>query len=208
MTLLIDGPEKADNCLVLAHGAGAGMDTEFMQTIAEGLAAKGIRVVRFEFPYMQRRRAEGRKFPPNKQDVLLESFVEVLSTQQAKRLFIGGKSMGGRIASMLAHEGLSEQTIQGVVCLGYPFFAPKKPRELAESRVAFLSEMQTPTLIVQGERDTFGRQDELQAMALPASIQCQFLPDGDHSFKPRVKSGYTLEQNMMSAVDRISAFIL
>src|SRR6266700_7144675 len=103
MALLFDGPDDARLTLVLAHGAGAPMDSGFMQTVAHGIAAAGIRVARFEFPYMQRRRETGKGGAPDREPVLLESWLEVIAKLGGgSRLVIGGKSMGGRIATMVA----------------------------------------------------------------------------------------------------------
>ena len=111
----IDGPAKAAVTVILAHGAGAGMDTPFMEFFAEGLAQGGLRVVRFEFPYMAQRRLGGPKRPPDRADVLRQAWLEVVRQFQGQRLVIGGKSLGGRIASMIA----DEVQAAGLVCLGY-----------------------------------------------------------------------------------------
>lgn len=207
--MLINTPANAKASFVFAHGAGAGMDTPFMQMIAEGLAAHDIRVVRFEFPYMQRRRLEGKKFPPDRQEKLLQAWRDILQQLDvAGPLFIGGKSMGGRIAGLLAAQEAAVYNIAGLICLGYPFYPPKSERTPAVSRGAFLTGMQTPTLILQGERDSFGSRAELDAMPFSSQVQYHFLPDGDHSFKPRVKSGFTLEQNLQLAVTQMAAFML
>ncbi|MCG8611358.1 MAG: alpha/beta hydrolase, partial [Pseudomonadales bacterium] len=122
---------KSDLCLILAHGAGAPMDSEFMNTISVNLVAEGIKVVRFEFPYMQKRRITGKKSPPDRQPKLLEAWREVIKPfSEERNLFIGGKSMGGRMATVLSAEQESSQVmdrIGGVVCMGYPFHPPGKP---------------------------------------------------------------------------------
>ena len=119
MLLLKDGPEKAPVKIILAHGAGAPMDSPFMVYFAEKLGALGVSVVRFEFPYMQKRRDEGTKKPPDRQPKLLECWKEVIEQerQSDQKLVIGGKSMGGRMASLIADEVGAD----GLVCLGYPF---------------------------------------------------------------------------------------
>ncbi|VFT14068.1 putative hydrolase [Pseudomonas aeruginosa] len=132
--------------LILAHGAGAPMDSPFMERIAELLAAQGIAVARFEFPYMAQRREDGRKRPPNPQAQLLDCWrrvhAQVRETLDGP-LALGGKSMGGRMASLLA----DELGADALVCLGYPFYAAGKPEK---PRVAHLAGLRTPTLIVQG----------------------------------------------------------
>jgi predicted alpha/beta-hydrolase family hydrolase len=198
---MIDGPAAAQSTIVLAHGAGAPMDSPFMEKIAGGLAARGLRVVRFEFPYMQRRRRGGRSGAPDRQAVLQESWLSVIDCLGGgARLVIGGKSLGGRIASGIADDAGA----RGLVCLGYPFHPPGKPDRL---RVAHLEGLSTPTLIVQGTRDTLGNQDEIRSYKLSPTIRVVYLEDGDHSFKPRVKSGRSEEQNLQEAVDTVASFV-
>ena len=130
--LLVSGADSAPLRVLLAHGAGAGMDSPFMAAMADGLAEQGWQVLRFEFPYMQRQRSSGKKRPPDKADVLLDSFRDqVKALAQDKPLVIGGKSMGGRIASLLADALFDEQRIQACICLGYPFHPLGKPESAA-----------------------------------------------------------------------------
>lgn len=197
---IFDGPARARRTLVLAHGAGAPMDSSFMDEIAQGLAAEKIRVVRFEFPYMQRRRETGSKRPPDRQNVLLDCWRDVLKQLKVRRPILAGKSMGGRMASLIA----DEVAARGLVCLGYPFHAPGKPDQ---PRIEHLHAITTPTLIVQGERDTFGKADEVQGYSLADTVRMEWLPDGDHSFKPRKSSGITYEQNMQAAVSVVAEFV-
>jgi predicted alpha/beta-hydrolase family hydrolase len=196
----IDGPERAPNTLILAHGAGAPMDSPFLETIAKGLGERGIRVVRFEFPYMHARR-EGRRPPPDRQPVLLDAWRRVIDAEGGgSSVAIGGKSLGGRMASLIA----DEVGARSLVCLGYPFHPPGKPERL---RVAHLESIRTPTLIVQGTRDPLGSRDEIDGYALSAKIRVCWLEDGEHSFKPRVKSGRTEAQNLGAAVDAVAEFL-
>ncbi|MEW4531018.1 alpha/beta fold hydrolase [Maioricimonas sp. JC845] len=198
--LLTDGPAEADRTIVLAHGAGAGMESDFMTFFAEHLAGAGLRVVRFEFPYMEQRRETGRKSPPNREPVLKETWLAVIQQLGAENLVIGGKSMGGRIASLIADEA----GVAGLVCLGYPFHPVGKPDRL---RVEHLRELSTPTLILQGERDTFGNREDVSGYELSQQIRVEWLPDGDHSFKPRKKSGATQEENWTAACASIETFV-
>ena len=195
--LLIDGPRHASHTIVLAHGAGTGMDSEFMQAMAEGLTDYGLKVVRFEFPYMVKRRETGTRRRPDREPILRETWLEVIESLITNKLIIGGKSMGGRIASLIANE--SEAA--GLVCLGYPFHPSGKPDKL---RIEHLKAIKTPTLIVQGERDALGNKDEVARYKLSKNIQIYWLPDGDHSFKPRKLSGRALEDNWNDAI-RITA---
>jgi len=195
--LLIDGPDDAFATLLLAHGAGAGMEHEWMATMANGLAERGLRVVRFEFPYMHARR-EGRRPGPDRMPKLLACYREVVEAQSGA-VILSGKSMGGRAATMLA----DDIDCAGVVAFGYPFHPPGKPENL---RTAHLEVMQTRTLIVQGERDTFGTKDEVAGYDLSPQIQLRWLDDGDHSLKPRKKSGFTFEGHLALAMDAAVAF--
>lgn len=198
--LLSDGPRDARATIILAHGAGAAMDTPFMNAMAAGLAARNLRVVRFEFPYMAARRQAGKGGPPDREPVLRQTWHEVIEQVSSPTLFIGGKSMGGRIASLLA----DEVKPAGLICLGYPFHPTGKPKQL---RTAHLAELRTPTLILQGERDPFGTQAEVAGYALSKKIKLHWLPDGDHSFKPRKSSGKIEQDNWQEAVAAIAAFV-
>lgn len=200
MKLLTDGPDDAPATVVLAHGAGAGMDSPFMNAIAARLAQDGLRVVRFEFPYMVERRADGRRRPPDRPPVLEAAWTEVIGSLGAERVVIGGKSMGGRVASIVADDA----GVLGLVCLGYPFHPPGSPDKL---RIAHLKRLRTPALIVQGTRDPFGKPDDVERYPLSKSIRVHWIDDGDHSFKPRVKSGRTLEQNLDDAARAVCAFV-
>jgi hypothetical protein len=201
--LLVDEPpgKKGHGTLVLAHGAGAAMDSPFMEEIARALSAELIRVVRFEFLSMHQKRATGRGSPPDSPAVLQETWMKVIEqVGTSSKLVIGGKSMGGRIASMVADKA----GVRGLLCLGYPFHPAGKPGTL---RVAHLAALKTPTLILQGERDALGSREEIGRFTLSTSIRVEYLPDGDHSFKPRKSSGHTLEENMAEAVRQIVAFM-
>jgi len=186
---------------IFAHGAGAPMDAPFMNSIAEGLAEKGILVSRFEFPYMALRRVDGKRRGPGSALKLLNFYREIVKeTKSDVPLFIGGKSMGGRVASMIA----DESGVSGVICFGYPFHPPGKPEKL---RTEHLQTMKLSTLIVQGERDPFGKPEEVSGYELSDAIKVSWIPDGDHSLKPRKKSGYTEDENLQRAVKEAVDFI-
>jgi hypothetical protein len=195
-----DGPNDAATTIILAHGAGAGMDSAPMQAFAEGLAAEGFRVARFEFPYMRRRRDTGKRGGPDRPPVLMDAWRAAIAEAGGARVVIGGKSMGGRIASMIADEA----GVAGLVCLGYPFHPPGRPDNL---RIAHLAELRTPALILQGTRDPFGTPDEVVGYALSHAIRVVWLQDGDHSFKPRKSSGRTSAQNIAEVIAAIAAFV-
>lgn len=204
LKLLVDGPSNAASTVVLAHGAGAGMDTPFMDSVTSGLAREGLGVVRFEFPYMQRARLEGKRRPPDRVPKLEDAYCQVLDQLGDRtRLIIGGKSMGGRIASMIVDRCADEHDVRGLVCLGYPFHPPGKPERL---RTAHLENLRTPAIIVQGTRDPFGRPEEIDGYTLAPTVTVHFVEDGDHSLKPRKSSGRTLEQNLDDAIDAVARF--
>ena len=192
--------------LILAHGAGAGSDSDFMQEMAQALKSRQIDVVLFDFDYMKVIKETGKKRPPERMPKLQEQWQrqidEVVNETKDDDLplFIGGKSMGGRVASTLYQEA----DVNGCVCLGYPFHPPGKPEKL---RTEHLQALARPLLVVQGERDTFGTRAEVQTYSLSSEIDIVYLADGDHSFKPRKASGVTLEQNMMQAADAIASFV-
>ncbi|TBU72029.1 alpha/beta hydrolase [Pseudomonas daroniae] len=189
--------------LILAHGAGAPMDSDFMNLMAVKLAARGLTVVRFEFDYMAARRQDGKKRPPNPQAKLLERWREVhaaVRQQVTGPLAIGGKSMGGRMASLLA----DELGADGLICLGYPFHAIGKADK---PRTAHLADLKTPTLIVQGERDAMGDRHTVASYQLSRAIELCWLTAGDHDLKPLKVSGYSHEQHLESAADAVAAFL-
>ena len=200
--LLRDGPTDADLTIILAHGAGAPMDSSFMNRVAAGLGAKGHAVVRFEFPYMATRRREGGRRPPDRAPVLLDTWRQIIADHgPADRLVIGGKSMGGRMASMIA----DEMGVAGLLVFGFPFHAPGKP---PGERIGHLASIKTPTLIVQGTRDTMGTSDDVAEYALSSKIQLCWIEDGDHSLKPRKKSGISEQESLDAAVHATVTFLL
>jgi len=200
----VDQPvNTAGSSLILAHGAGAPMDSPFMQQMTERLVERGVAVFRFEFAYMAERRATGRKRPPNPQAQLLQQWREVYGAvrqQTAGPLAIGGKSMGGRMASLLA----DELEVDALICLGYPFYATGKPEK---PRVAHLADLATPTLIVQGERDALGDRAAVTAYRLSPAIHLHWLAAADHDLKPLKRSGLTHEQHLDSAADAVATFL-
>ncbi|MBA5763670.1 alpha/beta hydrolase [Vibrio sp. 404] len=198
-SVLIDG-ESNTPLFIFAHGAGAGMDHSFMQQIAIGLANNGIKVVRFNFPYMVKRAEDGKKRPPDRAPKLLEAFEQVIAAHTDAPIVIGGKSMGGRMASLLGDHSL----VSGIACLGFPFHPPGKPEKYKGEQLASLAK---PCLILQGERDTFGKREEFSEFTFSSSVQTVFIPDGDHSFKPRKSSGHTEASNIALVIDVLTKFI-
>lgn len=172
MRFLYDGPEKSRHLFLFAPGAGAPMTHPFMARVAKEMGERGIRVVRFNFPYM-----EAGKKVPDRQPVLLDAWRRAIEEHGGgKRVVIGGKSMGGRMASMVA----DEMHVRGLLCFGYPFHPPGKPEQL---RVAHLEPLRTPALILQGTRDPFGTPEQVAAYALSPAIEVAWIEGGDHSLK-------------------------
>ncbi len=200
--------------VIFAHGAGADMNHEFMTNFTALLNKADINVTRFNFPFMDKRRLTLKKYPPDKMPKLLDCYQSVIDHVYQQKssstpLFIGGKSMGSRVAATLMadekyNKVFSSTKVQAVFCLGYPFHPPKKPEKL---RLAPLVEATRPTLIIQGERDTLGNQAEVNSYGLSPHCKLIFLEDGDHSFKPRVKSGFTFAGHMESAAENLCNFI-
>lgn len=193
----------ASATLILAHGAGAPMDSGWMSDMAARLAEQGVNVLRFEFPYMAQRRVDGGKRPPNPTPKLLECWREVYAVVRRHvtgRLAIGGKSMGGRMASLLADELEAE----ALVCLGYPFYAVGKPEK---PRVEHLAALKTRTLIVQGERDALGNREAVEAYTLAPGIEVFWLEAADHDLKPLKASGFTHEQHLDATAKKVAGFL-
>ena len=200
-----NGPAKAALTVAFAHGAGAGLDSEFMEHFAVALAKRGLRVARFEFPYMAQRRVDGRKRPPDRTPILLDTWRSVIAEIGRERCIVAGKSMGGRMASLVAAElEAAGAPVPSAVYLGYPFHAPGKPMG---SRDLPLDKARTPTLVLQGERDPFGPRNELEKYKFGRGVSVHYLADGDHSLVPRKSSGRTKEQNWDEAVEAIMEFV-
>lgn len=201
---LITGSPDAAARFLCAHGAGAGMGTPFLEAVPRLLAERGIAVLRFEFAYMASRGRTGSRGRVPRADSLVDEYrAAVIGVPDGTPLLIGGKSMGGRVASLVAGELHSAGRIAGLVCLGYPFHPPNKPDQL---RTAHLECLACPTLIVQGERDPFGPRAEVEAMRLSPAIRFHWAGDGDHDLGPRGGSGYTRAGNLAAAADAVAAF--
>jgi predicted alpha/beta-hydrolase family hydrolase len=201
MNYLYDGPTDAGHTFLFAHGAGGPMDAPFMNTVARALAGHGIRVVRFEFPYMAARREGKKGGAPDRQPILLDSYRRAIADHGGgKNVAVGGKSMGGRMASMVA----DELGVRGLVCFGYPFHPPGRPQQL---RTEHLEHLRTPALIIQGTRDPFGTEADVATYRLSPTIRVEWLADGDHSFKPRASSGTTERAHVARAAELAAAFL-
>ncbi|QJQ97223.1 alpha/beta fold hydrolase [Halomonas sp. PA5] len=173
--------------VLMAHGAGAGQDSDFMRQLREKVAAQGIQVLAFEFDYMRRMQAEGRRRPPPRIDRLVDEMAlwcDIVSHPQLPAPWLGGKSMGGRAASLLA----ARDGAEGLILCSYPFHPPGQPEKTRLSHWPLLS---CPMLVLQGSRDPFGTREEAEGYPMPAHARFHFLADGEHDWKPRKVSGRT-----------------
>ncbi len=208
MTFLVDGPDAAPT-VMLAHGAGAGMDSAAMAAISRALAGAGLRVVRFEFGYMAARRSGARRPPPRAEALVPEyrAAVDALAApaMSGRALIIGGKSMGGRVASLVADDLRAEGRVAGLLCIGYPFHPPGRPER---PRTAHLADLRTPALICQGSRDPFGSRAEVARYALSEMIEIVWLQDGDHDMKPRKRlTGLSQADHLATMAGAVAAWI-
>ncbi|WP_394128880.1 alpha/beta fold hydrolase [Shewanella maritima] len=211
----------SDTLIVFAHGAGANMHHEFMAQMAQKLVAAQFQVLRFNFLYMQANMADGKRRPPDRAPKLLAHYESVLEKidslkQEGKvhyhRIVLVGKSMGGRMSAILMSDEhqiendvakLVQKEVSHVICLGYPFLPPKGK----EPRLSPLNQSQMPILILQGERDTFGNREQLPQWSIRHGVEIKWIGDGDHSFKPRKKSGFDFEGNLDVAVNYITEYL-
>ena len=200
--VLRTGPEDGRAVVVLAHGAGAGMRSEFMEFQAAALAEAGLACLRFEFPYM----AAGRK-APDKAALLEETWRAVAEDARAtagdRPLVLGGKSMGGRIASQAVAAGA---TGDGLVFHGYPLHPPGRPDRV---RKAHLPDVGVPMLFVEGTRDPFCPLDTLREVIAETKVDATVavIDDGDHSFKVRASSGRTTKEAWAEVTARTVVWI-
>lgn len=179
-----------------------------MTRVADMVSVEDICVVRFDFAYMRARAETGARKPPPRAEALVAEYrAAVVEARRdlapGGRLLIGGKSLGGRVASLAAQELFDAREIHGLVCLSYPFHPPNKPKQL---RTRHLVSLTCPTLIVQGERDPFGSPAEIAGYGLSPAIAMHWAADGDHDLAPRRNSGATLEGNLGDAAKRVTAF--
>ncbi|GHE85187.1 alpha/beta fold hydrolase [Thalassotalea profundi] len=189
--------------VIFAHGAGADKNSDFLNLVSAQLLPHGINVLRFNFPYMDKRLQDGKRRPPDRMPKLIECLAQVIEEHKTSLpLYLMGKSMGGRVAATLAKD--HSEHIRGVICLGYPFHPHKQPDKL---RLEPLQNITKPVLIIQGDRDALGNKCEIERYEISTRCQLHFLPDGDHDLKPRVKSGHTHQQHLHSAITIINGFI-
>lgn len=207
MELIYNGPVDGP-LFIFAHGAGAPASADFMETIAKGLALQGIRVARFNFPYMQQRVDNGTRRPPERAPKLIAQYQQLIASID-QPMVIGGKSMGGRMASLVASDPTTDELsvnskIKGIACLGFPFHPANKPETLRTEHFPLIKQA---VFIAQGERDKLGTKEEVASYGLPDNIDWLWLEDGDHDLKPRVKSGFTHQAHLQKTIIRMAEFI-
>ena len=194
--------------LILAHGAGASKESAFMDGIADLIFKQHISVVRFDFSYMQKRRVEGKRYFPDRKPILLERWRKVLeqiNAQVSVPVFIGGKSMGGRMATLLlAEQPMLQNLCYGVVCLGYPFYSPKK---YENPRIEHFQGIRKPVFILQGERDVMGDKEHVASYSFKKNVEIRWFSGGDHDLKPLKSIGISHEEYLSKASLCIAKFI-
>ncbi|TWX73919.1 alpha/beta fold hydrolase [Colwellia sp. C1TZA3] len=203
----LNSADDAKALVIFAHGAGADMHHAYIEELIALMNAQQLSVLRFNFPFMDKRKLDGKRRPPDRMPALVECYQAILANANSTLpIYIAGKSMGGRIAATLAGDKvlMQKQLVSGVICLGYPFHPVKKPEKL---RLAPLQNTQLPVLILQGERDALGSESEIKQYEISSRCQLHYFSDGDHDLKPRVKSGYNLKQHQTTAVNKIRDFI-
>lgn len=210
----LDQPEHPKALLLLAHGAGAPMDSPFMNQLCQALLAQAVTVIRFEFTYMQQRRADGRRRPPPAINTLVDEYQHMIQAVgawqtasphvQSLPLWLAGKSMGGRVATLVAAQQASE-SYAGVAVFGYPFHPPGKPEN---TRIAHFGQCSVPVHIFQGTRDPFGRPEEVADYCLPATVTLHWLATGNHDAEPTKKSGISQQALLQHAAESLSRLMV
>jgi uncharacterized protein len=198
----LDGPNDARAVLVLAPGAGGGLDGAFMREVARGLATRGFQVCRFNFGYTEKGRRS-----PDKQPLLEETYRDVVGFVRSfagpRPLFLGGKSMGGRIASHIVADG---EDAAGLIFLGYPLHPPGRPDRI---RDVHLRGIEVPMVFIEGTRDPFCPLETLdQALKqVTAETSVVVIDDGDHSFKVRKSTGRSTEAAWQEVIAAVAAWV-
>lgn len=202
VSVAVDSPKGAHTLLFFANGAGGDMHSDFMSFVGDGLAAAGVAVCRFNFLYQEK----GRK-TPDRQPLLEDTYraiVDAVSVDWSGPVALGGKSMGGRIASHLAATG--EEAVDGLVFFGYPLHAPGRPDRVRDEH---LHDVKVPMLFIEGTRDPFCPLETLDKVRadLPFESEVRVIDDGDHSFKVRKSSGRTLEDSWGEVIEAASQWM-
>jgi len=184
------------------------MDSDWMEAMTARLVCRGVSVTRFEFAFMAARRDGGKRTPAPRAEKLMQEYRAAIEAVRAERvdrrpILVGGKSLGGRIASLIADKAYAAGLVKGLVCLGYPFHPPKKPESL---RTAHLERLDCPALVIQGTRDPLGSREEVSCYRLDQRIGFLWLADGDHDLEPRKRSGETFDGHLDAAANAIRTF--
>jgi len=199
---IIEG-DLSGTIIIFTHGAGANMQSDFMVEMAKGLSNVGFGVIRFNFPYMRANAIDGKRRPPDRAPKLINDFnlhIEAIKAEYSPtRIILMGKSMGGRMAAMVA----ADTDVDGVICLGYPFI----PLKGGEPRLEPIENSKAPVCVIQGERDKFGGKGLVDTWPVMNKVSLHWLTDGDHSFAPRKSSGATQEANLAAAITHSTDFI-
>jgi predicted alpha/beta-hydrolase family hydrolase len=202
---LLVAPPKPRAAYVLAHGAGAGMEHAFMRATAEGLFARGVGTVRFQFPYMERG-SKRPDVPAVAQAAIRAAVAHAARLLPGVPLFAGGKSFGGRMTSQ-AQAAAPLEGVRGLAFLGFPLHAAGQP---GDARARHLEEVEVPMLFLQGTRDALADAALMRALAgrLGKRATLTFLEDADHSFHVPASSGRTDAQVLAGALDTLAQWIL
>ena len=197
-----DGPKKAPITIALAPGSGQSYQVEFMAFFAKALGEVGLRVARFDFPYMSERASSNKRRSADPEPVMCETWRQVIrQLGPPEKLFIGGKSHGGRVAGLVA----DECQVAGLVCIGFPFHATGKSDKYD---LVPLDRIQTPTLLLQGEWDTFGDKGEVTSYPLSSQVQVKWIREADHSLQPPKEFKRTREENWTASAKLIGRFVM
>lgn len=194
------------SAILFAHGAGANKDSDFMNTIAGGLCARGFTVLRFDYPYMQRAREEGRRRPPDRRPVLERAHAAALETLERlarpQRVLLAGKSLGARIGSYLTAEDTDGRLARGLVFFGYPLHPKGQPERLRTEHFPLLT---VPTLFLQGTRDGLCEVPLLEAAleTYGGRATLAWIEDGDHDFGVLKRTGRERTDVLEELVDRV-----
>ena len=197
---ITEGKESSPDTIILAHSSGEPMNSEFMNYFSKHLSELGFFCIRFQFPYMTKQIIEGRKKPPDKIDSLIKSWCIAINHINKNNIIIGGKSMGGRIATLIANK----VNPKGIVVLGYPFFNPKGK---TKNRTEHLKNINIPTLICQGENDTLGKRPQVEKLHLSKKINLHWIESANHSLIPLKRTGKTRNQSWDECIIAINKFI-
>jgi predicted alpha/beta-hydrolase family hydrolase len=200
---LLTTPRDPRACLVLAHGAGAGMTHPFLSAVAAGLGERGVATLRYQFPYMER--GSRRPDPPRLAQAMVRAAAAEALLLVPGPLFAGGKSFGGRMTSQAQAES-PLPGVRGLVFLGFPLHQPGRP---SDERGRHLSEVLVPMLFLQGTRDDFASQPLLRPLieSLGARATLELVEDADHSFHVRARTGRRDEEALAGMLDALTAWI-